>query len=170
MRSAVPGWDVELSITCHIAGEKTVQLGMVEDLVQWLGEQLDVDKRDAEARRGTFPSPGVDDDGAVWLHVRPGGNAVIVRYRDPAAGYEDMAKLRNWADAEHGWTQERVLREIDAKRQIAEQHRPVGYGDVCLSYCHTRTPSQPQTWPCLTLRLLALPYADRPGYREEWRP
>jgi hypothetical protein len=25
-------------------------------------------------------------------------------------------------------------------------------------------------WPCLTLRLLALPYADRPGYREEWRP
>lgn len=25
-------------------------------------------------------------------------------------------------------------------------------------------------WPCRTLRFLALPYADRPGYREEWKP
>lgn len=24
--------------------------------------------------------------------------------------------------------------------------------------------------PCQTLRLLALPYADHPGYRQEWRP
>jgi hypothetical protein len=25
-------------------------------------------------------------------------------------------------------------------------------------------------FPCPTLRLLALPYGDRPGYRDEWRP
>jgi hypothetical protein len=25
-------------------------------------------------------------------------------------------------------------------------------------------------FPCLTVKLLALPYSDRPGYREEWRP
>jgi hypothetical protein len=24
-------------------------------------------------------------------------------------------------------------------------------------------------YPCATLRLLALPYADRPGYRKEWK-
>lgn len=64
----------------------------------------------------------------------------------------------------------RVLREIEAKRRIVEQHRPVGYGGVCLSLCHTRAPGQPQTWPCLTLRLLALPYTGREGYRPEWAP
>lgn len=26
------------------------------------------------------------------------------------------------------------------------------------------------SWPCPTLRLLALPYEGRPGYRAEWRP
>jgi hypothetical protein len=25
-----------------------------------------------------------------------------------------------------------------------------------------------QDWPCPTLRLLALPYADHPGYEPEW--
>jgi hypothetical protein len=25
-------------------------------------------------------------------------------------------------------------------------------------------------WPCLTVRLLALPSAGRPGYRDQWRP
>ena len=24
--------------------------------------------------------------------------------------------------------------------------------------------------PCFVIRCLALPYANRPGYREEWRP
>ena len=28
----------------------------------------------------------------------------------------------------------------------------------------------PIDWPCPTLRALALPYADQPGWREEWRP
>lgn len=26
-----------------------------------------------------------------------------------------------------------------------------------------------EPWPCATVRLLALPYADRPGYRDTWR-
>lgn len=25
-------------------------------------------------------------------------------------------------------------------------------------------------WPCTTLQLLALPFAELPGFREEWRP
>src|SRR5690348_11807014 len=85
----------------------------MDDLVQWLRAQLDEDERDAKDRRGIFPSAGVDDDGTVWLHVRPGGNAVLVRQRDPIAGYDDLAKLKNWADTDRGWTQDRVLREID---------------------------------------------------------
>lgn len=136
----------------------------VNDLAQWLNAQLDEDQRDAEERRGVFPSPGVEDDGAVWLHIRPGGNAAIVWHRDPKAGYDDMAKLRNWADTDRGWTQERVLREIEAKRRLLYQfeHR----GD---SVRATAGLWDGGVWDDM-LRLLALPYADRPGYREEWRP
>lgn len=113
----------------------------MDDLVRWLGEQLDEDE--ADVRRGYLKAePLPDYDG--WDKSTTAGLPPVVAAR--------------------------VLREIDAKRQLVEQHRPVGYGDVCLSYCRTRTPSQPQAWPCLTLRLLALPYADRPGYQESWRP
>ncbi|MFE7236113.1 DUF6221 family protein [Streptomyces sp. NPDC057596] len=152
----------------------------MDDLVPWLVAQLDEDERNAKAWRGIFPSPGVDDDGTVWLHVRPGGNAVIVRYRDPVAGYDDMATLRNWAGDKGGWTQEQVLREIDAKRQLVKLHgravlragggaQHFATATVCRS-CEPDLQFPELSWPCTTLRLLALPYADRPGYREEWRP
>jgi len=133
---------------------------VMDELVQWLREQLDVDERDAKERRGIFPSPGVNDDGSVCLHVRPGGNMAITWYRHPAEGWDDMAKLRNWANTEHGWTQERVLREIDAKRRILDD-----------AECLFHSLIDGVLLPAQTiLRSLALPYADRPGYREEWRP
>ena len=70
-----------------------------------------------------------------------------------------------------------VLAEADAKREITDLHRPeiTDYVDGagiesasvdCLT-CDTRGSSN--TWPCKTVRLLALPYADHPDYRDEWR-
>ena len=56
----------------------------------------------------------------------------------------------------------RVLREVEAKRRIVDVagrrlDRYIGTGaQVAFEW--------------LTLRLLALPYDDRDGYREEWRP
>jgi len=52
----------------------------------------------------------------------------------------------------------RVLAECEAKRRIVERHRScddVSFGDqsTCPDLCD-----------------LALPYADRPGYQEAWRP
>lgn len=143
---------------------------MVE-LVEWLRAQLDKDERDAKARRGIFPSPGVSDDGSVTLHVRPGGNMTITWYRHPAEGWDDMAKLQSWADTEHGWTQERVLREIDAKRRTVALCEPplvdaTGPQDTKRHF----VPGEGPPWGLDVLKLLALPYADRPGYREEWRP
>jgi hypothetical protein len=64
-----------------------------------------------------------------------------------------------------------VLADIDAKRRIINLHSK-GYEDNPGSIA-------PQGWctvcdgeplPCPTLRLLALPYADHPDYRDEWRP
>lgn len=67
---------------------------------------------------------------------------------------------------------ERVLAEIDAKRRILDLHHETEMesepdhdrlGAGCAE-CHHFD------WPCDTIRLLALPYAGRDGYREEWRP
>lgn len=59
----------------------------------------------------------------------------------------------------------RVLREVAAKRRIIAVHEG-----------HHECPSEDDNcgWivdsRCVTLRLLALPYADRLDYDEEWRP
>jgi hypothetical protein len=65
----------------------------------------------------------------------------------------------------------RVLRGVEAKRQITKVHfrrrsydwdEPGVIGFEC-AQCLDR-------YPCATLRLLALPYADHEAYREEWKP
>ena len=58
----------------------------------------------------------------------------------------------------------RVLAECEAKRRVVELH-PEGDHD-CPGQDWTRWPPG----PCLTLRALALPHADHPDFREEWRP
>lgn len=143
---------------------------MTVELVEFLTARYDEDERDATARRGIFPSPSVQDDGYVWLHIRPGGNAVITRYPRPVEGYDDMAKLRNWADTEHGWTQARILAEVDAKRRIVDLHGPADHEFSDVEVCSTCDRGGPLPYPCPTLRLLALPYADHPDYDEAWRP
>lgn len=60
----------------------------------------------------------------------------------------------------------RVLASHSAKRRIIALHFRTSYlpgddpDDGCI-VCGG--------WPCDTLRLLALPYADHPDYRQEWR-
>ncbi|MFI8297301.1 DUF6221 family protein [Streptomyces nigra] len=147
----------------------------MDDLVRWLGEQLDEDERIARAatwhddagawtaHQSEYDSPRRSerrwfimdsmDDGVITdvdpEASQPGGVARHVAEHDPA----------------------RVLREIDAKRQLLNLHAPgeTEYvdGDVCMA-CDVRGGAP--FYPCKTLRLLALPYADRPGYREDWRP
>lgn len=63
----------------------------------------------------------------------------------------------------------RVLADLAAKRQIIAEHcDDGGKCDVCAD-----PPVYEATWrpfPCKTLRLLALPYADHPDYQESWKP
>ncbi|MGV4986451.1 DUF6221 family protein [Streptomyces sp. NRAIS3] len=59
----------------------------------------------------------------------------------------------------------RVLRELEAKRALLEEHRMRDDGR-----CRTcREEASPRS-PCITLRLLALPFAADPGYDDSWRP
>lgn len=103
----------------------------------------------------------------------------------------DERALRSWDGScfhieacDDGWEAfsdrypaDRMLAECDAKRRIIELHGPIDRYDTdscrecsdsgwagCVDG-HSRV-----ALPCPTLRLLALPYSDRPGYRPEWRP
>lgn len=71
----------------------------------------------------------------------------------------------------------RVLAECEAKRLIAELHKVAGEDEADVRFkdfdlacvtCGTYD-EYPVEWPCDTLRLLALPYADHPDYRDGWR-
>jgi hypothetical protein len=62
----------------------------------------------------------------------------------------------------------RELREVDAKRRILELHspEPEDWATHIAGDCRMCA----MEMPCSTVRMLALPYAARPDYREEWRP
>lgn len=67
----------------------------------------------------------------------------------------------------------RVLAECEAKRRVVALHRDVrrpGWGLIAPHLCSECGADGFAVWPCETLRLLALPYADHPDYHEEWRP
>jgi len=96
---------------------------LTDDEIAFLRTKLNEDEDAAKARRGIFPNPAVEDSGAVWLHVNRGGNAVVAHYLHPVEGYGDMADLRAWANADQGWTQDRVLREVGVwRRLLLEYH------------------------------------------------
>jgi hypothetical protein len=102
----------------------------------------------------------------------------------------------SWDGGEHGWQGQhcpgaptgaeavqnpaRVLAEVDAKRRLVKLHEPVvlrgGAGaqyfettTVCRS-CEPPRQFPENAFPCPTLRVLALPYAEHPDFREEWKP
>lgn len=72
----------------------------------------------------------------------------------------------------------RMLAECEAKRRIIAEHsdeRDHGNGrithtGVCDTCGEDVGRDVDDQYPCRTLQLLALPYADHPDYRDEWRP
>ncbi|MFH9072700.1 DUF6221 family protein [Streptomyces alboflavus] len=119
----------------------------MDDLVQWLGEQLDEDERIlSEANTSPEIVTGIPRSYAaapVALH--------IAAFADPA----------------------RVLREIDAKRRVLTEY--VAAGDAMdraardndtAGYNTARAERQVLG---RVIRRDAAVYADRPGFREEWR-
>jgi hypothetical protein len=122
----------------------------MDDLVQWLLAQLDEDERIARGCSGTewweHPKNWVSAPqlNRIAVVMHDGDRAHIIRH-DPR----------------------RMLREIDAKRRVLAIHRPyVPEPDQACLGCAGGI----MFTSCPVVRLLALPYADRAGYREEWRP
>lgn len=123
------------------------------DLAAWLLEQIAEDEWQA---RAATPGPWKFVHGYLGIPRSP---AITLKADlDPAT----ITYLTALAP-------ERVLAECDAKRRIVELH--TGEHE-CSVYDHDGEIDHCQyvLGDCSTLRLLALPYADRDGYREEWRP
>ena len=184
----------------------------MDELVQWLGQQLDEDERIAREASGSTvvgepgnwrPAPGGDewevnrDDGysdELLVALRPGlprppevlgGHwGAVVSYRweeDPDAG-APVAEFRHAARHDPA----RVLREVEAKRQVVSRYEQAAQAveelsarrcllhargeDVFMTELSLESAIHERDALGVVLRLLALPYADRPGYREEWRP
>lgn len=131
----------------------------MDDLARWLGAQLDEDERALRAGLDAAvpPSGHVMQDRVLFGGLDRGVPEPImdayVLFGDPA----------------------RVLREIDAKRRQVEWCvEVIGDRDLSRYGEFGSLKHDPQalavTLAVETLRLLALPYADRPDYRAEWAP
>lgn len=113
------------------------------NLTEWLLAELAEDERVARAATTRGGS-------TVYTDARRGGKQAVLDHvmrHDPA----------------------RVLADCAAKRRIVERHRRCdahtvpGDCDACL------TCGDGSLWPCDDVLALASVYADRPGYRDEWR-
>lgn len=76
----------------------------------------------------------------------------------------DLRRVRPWTSP---WDPTRVLTECEAKRRIVEEAWQTS-GDNYADWNGGWLDGQHEM-ATTTLRLLALPYADHPDFREEWR-
>lgn len=138
----------------------------MDDLVAFLRARLDEDEQIARDATG---GPWVDEFSAVTGHCVLPPDALDAR--------EYVAKTQLLAalpDARHIARHDpaRVLREVEAKRQLLDRHKPGRYGE-CVT-CDVGAQSCGccgwGDFPCDTVRLLALPYAAHGDYREAWKP
>lgn len=148
------------------------------DPVEWLRRQLAIDERLAQS---------ASDSGRTWTAAIDVGDHYNIPVVTPVAveklqksdsrpllrndptvarcqpHYDDDGPCAHIAE----WDPQRVLAEVEAKRRIVDLHE----GEHACSTYDRDGNIDNCTWVigyCSTLRLLALPYADRAGYRKEW--
>jgi hypothetical protein len=144
----------------------------MDDLIMWLRTQLDDDERE---QVGVIERVG-RALAVVDLEAFPGAYEARKEY------YDELAEVALKAA---GFDPARVLREVGAKRKIIALHAVVvervntrfnprtgernrSRYELCCDLCGLA--SDDPTSACETVRLLALPFSDRPGYQEEWKP
>lgn len=145
----------------------------MDDLVRWLGEQLDEDERIA---RAATPGPWSADSTIHTESINAGDGTSVVaggRWGGEASVFESDE------DAAHIVAHDpaRVLREIDARRRLltvyeaAKRNSELPHPEFVEGvYLPAVFVSGYAAALKHALRLTASVYADRPGYREEWRP
>jgi hypothetical protein len=129
----------------------------MDELVKWLREQLDEDERIANA--------------VGFANIETGEYLWESRYlilQGDAGGESKVTTELDGELAEHVARHDpaRVLREIEAKREALAHFERIRQ--------HTRQGGEAYVLAegavSKQIQIMATAYADRPGYREEWRP
>lgn len=146
----------------------------MDDLIVFLRAQLDEDQRIAlkSVEQAIVNLAGADAASVADWHVveRPATGSFVAT-RDQWDRVTEIVPTYGGAHAEHIATHDpaRVLREIEAKRQVlaeyeqADRYSRTTWGQSNADQSRARTLGK-------VVRLLALPFADRPGFQESWRP
>ncbi|MGY1843008.1 DUF6221 family protein [Modestobacter sp. SYSU DS0875] len=150
----------------HLIQEDDRMTGLCDFLLARIAE-------DEAAAYAAFQSVGEHQVGGwYWSNA---GDAVFLDHTANPVACGPWQQLMHQPSAHHivRWDPERVVAECDAKRRVVEGcaaalvvpplHRKLLASSV--NYDRGRRELADQA-----LRLLALPYADHPGYRQEWRP
>lgn len=148
---------------------------MSDDLIAFLRARLAEDEQIARAAtsgpweaRPVVYGPADEGWGPPDLWEIAAGQVTVVGHQMHEGG-----GVYTVADARHiaGYDPARVLREVEARRRVVELCEPPLI-EVTNPLHGERSflPGQGAPWGEPVLRLLALPYADHPDYRQEWRP
>jgi hypothetical protein len=148
----------------------------VNDLVAWLRGQIDEDERVAREAARANPGSAAEDWsaervdyqdstsgiwGKVWGIVPRRVKGIVL-----AVCPADILPRMATHIVRHDPAQ--VLREVETKRRIIDDLAAVISDDEDMGYFsdgHSGLAVAKRT-----LNYLALPYADHPGYRKEWKP
>ncbi|MCX4801770.1 DUF6221 family protein [Streptomyces sp. NBC_01214] len=138
--------------------------GVMDDLVQFLRDRLDEDEQAAQqAIACEFLTSG------QWLARGPYGDDDRFGNMQSEQNEQIIEDGLLWGTVAHIARHDpaRVLAEVDAKRRLLAIHRRFvdEPGQACLGCA-----GGIEWEACPVVRLLALPYADHPYFREEWRP
>lgn len=150
--------------------------------MDWLVEQITEDKRIARLALAGHPL-GTDDGRTqqppweqryheVWQIDEESAEGDILRRTAVAdCGPANVYPARHIVT----WQPARVLVECEAKLRILARHAPrIGTmfkleGQLICGCSNGDDEYYATGWPCRDVLDVAAPYADRPGYREEWR-
>ena len=118
----------------------------------------------------------VEDEAPTWRFARyvcPPGCCAPAGWVGSQCLYCDAAPVYGGTVKAMTEIAERHAEDIHQRSRVLAEHGPDRgdyFGHEPADWCGCCGAEYLVGYPCDTLRLLALPYADRPGYHEEWRP
>jgi len=146
---------------------------LVEFLLARITEDEDEAKA-AEHKNGSKWTVDPFEDGGARINGTVDRGANPRAYSGDRELWDDETALGMWLDtAMHvvRWDPARVLAECETKRAIIELWQQTDADDrVAFNEVEAEKRVSRQTTLWSVLKLLALPFAGHPDYREEWRP
>lgn len=137
----------------------------MDDLITWLKAAMDDDERVARACAEVYPPPWDVSDRGHTAEVKadePDFRRVAELQQDPAIDGWLSERLDHIAR----WDPARVLADIDSKRRIVAEY--IKAVDRRKQHREDLAAAGALLALLVAVKAIALPYADRPGYREEW--